>query len=81
MSSVIVYTHVSVGVFTRTPFFLFRLVDSTLQRPDEELVDAWPCFPGFKVRQMYLYSPVFSRVDIRYIPPGLKKVVLLLIAV
>jgi hypothetical protein len=38
-SSVLVYTHVSVGVFTRTPFFLSRLVDSTFQRMDEALLD------------------------------------------
>jgi hypothetical protein len=35
-----VYTHVSVGVFTRTSFFLSRLVDSTFQRMEHLWMDA-----------------------------------------
>jgi hypothetical protein len=42
-----VYAHVSVGIFTRTSFFLSRLLDSADGAP----VDAWPYFPGFKVGQ------------------------------
>ncbi len=55
-SNVLVYTHVSVGVFTRT----------SLSRPGgfnffsgwmEHLwMDAWPYFPGLKVGQIHLYS-------------------------
>jgi hypothetical protein len=46
------YTHVSVGVFTRTPFFL---VDSTFLRIQYlHPPDAWPYFPGLKVGNIYL---------------------------
>jgi hypothetical protein len=45
---VLVYTHVCVGAFTRTPFFRSCLVDSTLQQK-EHLWDAWLYFPGTKV--------------------------------
>jgi hypothetical protein len=42
-----VYAHVNVGVFTRIPFFLFRLVwDLTFQRMDGATVDAWLDYPG-----------------------------------
>jgi hypothetical protein len=51
-SNVIVYAHVHVGVFTRIPFFLFRLVrDLTFQRMDGATVDAWLDYPGIKVGQ------------------------------
>jgi hypothetical protein len=45
---VLVYTHVCVGAFTRTPFFRSCLVDSTLQQK-EHLWDVWLYFPGTKV--------------------------------
>jgi hypothetical protein len=52
-SNVLVYAHVNVGVFTRIPFFLFRLVraDLTFQRMDGATVDAWLDYPGIKVGQ------------------------------
>jgi hypothetical protein len=53
-----VYTHVSVGVFTR--LFLSRLVDSTFLRMDGSLVDAWPYFPALKVGKLFLYSSFFD---------------------
>ncbi len=59
--NVLVYAHVSVGVFTRIP--LFRLVDSTFQRMAGALADGClaVCFPGSKVGQMYyFYSSFFD---------------------
>ncbi len=47
----LVYAHVNVGVFTRTPFTLSRLVYSTLQRVDGATVDVWLYIPGIKVGQ------------------------------
>jgi hypothetical protein len=49
---VLVYIHVNVVVFTRTPFFPSRLVDSVDGVPG----DAWLYFPGLKVGKMYLFS-------------------------
>ncbi len=43
------YIHVCVGVFTRAPFSLSRLVDSTFQRMDGSLVEIVPYFPVIKV--------------------------------
>jgi hypothetical protein len=34
--NVLVYTHVSVGVFTRTPFYPILLMDSTFQRMEHK---------------------------------------------
>jgi hypothetical protein len=36
LKKVLVYTHASVGVFTRTPFFLSCLLDATLQRMEQK---------------------------------------------
>jgi hypothetical protein len=49
--NVLVYTHVSVGVFTRTPFFLSCLDpgEFNFSSADGATVDAWPYFPGLKV--------------------------------
>jgi hypothetical protein len=50
--NVLVYAHVNVGVFSRTPFVLFRLVDSTFQRMDGvQLTKMSGCgFPRLKGR-------------------------------
>ncbi len=46
------YIHVTVGVFTRTPFILLsRLADSTFLRMDGAFVDAWLYFPRLKGRE------------------------------
>jgi hypothetical protein len=42
-----VYTHVSVGVFTGTPFFPIRPGGFNFSA-DGAPVDAWPFFPGSK---------------------------------
>jgi hypothetical protein len=48
--NVLVYAHVNVGVFTRTPFLPYAVwCNSTLQRMDRATVDAWLYFPGIKV--------------------------------
>jgi hypothetical protein len=51
--NVVVYAHVNVGVFTRTPFLPYPVCwcNSTLQRMDGATVDAWLYFPGIKVGQ------------------------------
>jgi hypothetical protein len=49
-----VYTHVSVGVFTRTPFFLILLGVFNFSA-DGALVDAWPDFPGLKVGKVNIF--------------------------
>ncbi len=48
-----------VSVFTMTPYFLFRLVDSTFSADGWRhlWMDAWPDLPGIKVGQIYLYIP------------------------
>jgi hypothetical protein len=46
-----VYTHVSVGVFTRTPFFPIQSGGFNSSEVGAT-VDAWPYLPGFKVGQM-----------------------------
>jgi hypothetical protein len=49
--NVLVYTHVSVGVFTRTPFFPIQSGGFNSSEVGAT-VDAWPYLPGFKVGQM-----------------------------
>jgi hypothetical protein len=49
----LVYTHVSVGVFTRTPFFPILPAGFDFST-DGALVDAWLYFPGLKVGNIYL---------------------------
>jgi hypothetical protein len=39
--NVLVYAHASVGVFTRTPFYLSRLVSSSYQRMDGWSTCGW----------------------------------------
>jgi hypothetical protein len=53
--NVLVYTHVNVCVFTRTPFLLSNLACSTssLQSSDGSLGNAWLYFPSFKVGKIY----------------------------
>jgi hypothetical protein len=61
--NVLVYTHVSVGVFMRAPFFLSCLVDSTVEtmrRMLHSAVDAWLYFPGLKVGKSYLFFLLFD---------------------
>jgi hypothetical protein len=53
--NVLVYTHVNVCVFTRTPFILSCLACSTssLQSSDGSLGNAWCYFPSYKVGKIY----------------------------
>ncbi len=46
--NVVVYAHLNVGVFTRTPFLPYPVCwcNLTLQRMDGATVDAWLYFPG-----------------------------------
>jgi hypothetical protein len=55
--NVLVYAHVNVGVFTRTPFYLSLLMDSTFLG---EFLDAWLYFPSLKVGNTYLYSSFWT---------------------
>ncbi len=59
--NVLVYAHVNVGVFTRTIFFLSRLVDDSA---DGAPADAWLHFPGLKVGNNYLYSSFFAHLTV-----------------
>jgi hypothetical protein len=52
--SVLVYTHVCVGVFTRTPFLLSDWWIQLLSGVDGATVDAWLYFPGLKVGQTFI---------------------------
>jgi hypothetical protein len=51
--NVLVYAHVNVGVFTRTPFSCSAW---WIQLFDGALVDAWLYFPGLKVGNIHLFS-------------------------
>jgi hypothetical protein len=57
---VLVYTHVSVGVFTRTPFF--DLISSCVFNFSTEgtLGNAWLYFPGSKVGQIITIFPFIN---------------------
>ncbi len=62
--SVLVYTHVSVGVFTGTSFFLSRLVDSIGFGWMDRLWICLAVFPRLKGRtNIYLFSS-FKTIDV-----------------